>query len=78
MSVYQIEQYYIHLSFIHPLSDKSVLEAIDLLLGDEGCLDWEFQEEGEYLVVDGFESKSDAEQIENELINLLRGHTKCL
>lgn len=64
MSVYQVEQFYIHLSTKG--CDSKLLAKITELLHENNCTDYEFQ--GCFLVIDGFESECDAVNIE-ELIH---------
>jgi len=68
MSVYQIEQFYIHL-------DISKLDAIARLevakyLEDNNYSDFEVQGDG-FIIVDNFESVMDAEVIEHGIIEIL-------
>ena len=70
MSVYQIEQYYISIDISE--APGSVRKKIERYLGDEGCSDYEFQDE-ENLIVDGFESESDAENIEHGIDAIIEG-----
>ena len=67
MSVYQIEQYYVHMS-IKGFSVQ-LKDSIKELLGDHSCSDYEFQED--YLIVDGFESEHDADIIEEFIHDLV-------
>ena len=61
MSVYQVEQYYIHVDITG--KTKNQLIEISELLQEYSCDDYEFCEE--YLVVDGFESEGDASDLED-------------
>ena len=71
MSVYQIEQFYIHL-------DISKLKTIGRLkvakyLEDNNCGDFEIQGDG-FIVVDNFESVMDAEIIEHGITEILENN----
>ena len=61
MSVFQVEQYYIHVDITG--KTKAGLIEIAELLQEYSCDDYEFCDE--YLVVDGFESEGDASTIED-------------
>jgi hypothetical protein len=75
VSVSQVKQYYIYLEFKEPIPLEDSVE-VDFILEEEGCLNWEFQDNKRVLVVDGFEDEMDALQVENEIYNLLREYVK--
>ena len=68
MSVYQVEEYYIHID-ISEMNTRGRLKTTKYL-DDNNCDDYELQTDGN-LTVDNFESESDAENIEHGIEALL-------
>ena len=64
MSVYQVEEYYLSLdkSQLNMTGDDMVFEFISDNHGSD------FNYDGEYLTIDGFDSEGAAEQFEEDLI----------
>ena len=67
MSVYQVEQYYIYMSTNEATNTQ--LNEINLYLESE-CID-DFEHQDGNLVVDGFESESDADNCEAAINEIL-------
>ena len=70
MSVHQIEQYYIHIEAENFNQDRRG-EVLDFLNHCDEPFDFDF-EVTETIVIDGFESQSDAESFEAQLSALLK------
>jgi hypothetical protein len=69
MSVYQVEEYYIHMSGLKVSAPQK--EAIEELLNDEGFSNYEFQDNDTVLVVDDITSESDGDTLESEIESIL-------
>lgn len=65
MSVYQIEEYYIHIQFEEALSDDGK-EVIKQTIEGEGYSQYEITDDE--VIVDGIESESDGLRLEKKLV----------
>ena len=74
MSVYQVEQFYIHISTEG--FNVELIEKIKFLLIENDWQDYEFQEGA--LVVDGFEGEYDALGIEELIQDLITESTNLI
>ena len=72
MSVYQIEQYYISISEV-VINDEDK-RKIEEYLTRESLSDYEFQDGG--VVIDGFESETEAQEIEDGIMRILHNHKR--
>jgi hypothetical protein len=70
MSVYQVEEFYIHIT--GRKMSENAMEAIKKLLSDEGWRDYEFQGGGQ-IVVDGIPSEHEALELEEKIESLIKG-----
>ncbi|MDB4261396.1 hypothetical protein N9878_00875 [bacterium] len=68
MSVFQVEQYYVFIDGVKFTSESK--HRIENWLADKGWSNYEFQGNST-LVIDDFESESEAEQAQKEIINLI-------
>ena len=71
MSVYQVEQFYIHLD-ISKLKTVGRLKVVKYL-EDNDYSEFEVQGDG-FIVIDGFEDSTDAENIEFGIIEILNNN----
>lgn len=68
MPVHQVEEYYLHMNLNIEEKEKQEIEGV---LQEEGYSDYEFQDGGTTLVVDGIEDQSSGENLEEQIISLI-------
>ncbi|MBL4575595.1 MAG: hypothetical protein JKY51_05805 [Opitutaceae bacterium] len=68
MPVHQVEEYYLHMNLNIEEKEKQEIEGV---LQEEGYSDYEFQDGGTTLVVDGIEDQSSGENLEEQIIGLI-------
>jgi hypothetical protein len=70
MSVYQVEEFYIHIAECEV--SESTIDAIKELLSNEGWRDYEIKMTGQ-IVVDGIPSEHEALELEEKIQSLIKG-----
>jgi len=69
MSVYQVEQYYVHIKLDNLTDGKKI--KIEDLLHDKGWTNYEFNKD-DILIVDDIESESDGVNLEEDIKKIMK------
>jgi len=69
MSVYQVEDYYIHMTFSELNEEQK--KSIENHLCEENYLDYDFQDDNHTLVINEIESEFDGQNLEGSIIDLI-------
>jgi hypothetical protein len=71
MSVYQVEQYYIHMNLKNVEITADIKGRICAHLEESNWTNYEFQDNDTTLIIDDIEDESEGESLEAEIIHII-------